>query len=84
MYPMQSFFVTVQKANLMNCSGECVEMYALSFCRNTPLTFANTSSSGMRSGLYGGKYVHEPSSNSSDDFLYSSYMMNTGVVHDDC
>lgn len=57
MYPMQSSSVIVENANLMKSSGECVEMYALSFLCSTSLTFANTSSSGMRSELYGGKYM---------------------------
>ena len=38
MYPIQSSFVTVLNATLKNCSGECVEMYALSLCRNTAFT----------------------------------------------
>ena len=75
---MQSFFVTVQNANLMNCS-ECVEMYALSFPRNAALTLANTSSSGMRSGL---QYMSRAPTPLMISCIRAT-MMNTGVVHDD-
>ena len=41
----------------MKCSGDSVEMYTLSFAFKTALTLANASSSGMRSGLYGGRNI---------------------------
>ncbi len=75
---MQSFFVTVQNANLTKISGLDVHKYVSSISFRVYLTLENTSSSGIRSGLYGGKKQFCP--NSTYYFLHPLDMVHTGII----
>ena len=55
MYPMQSDRVMALNASCTMRLGVGVDVYTLSFAFNVALTFENTSSNGIKSGLYGGR-----------------------------